>query len=502
MEPVTKDRGMNPSHDGNGNGNDDKCAFQEHVHIEEDDTSMGIVNDCNDALSVNGLIQPGEFFHDLKSEATQRSDRDPSVANDAEVLVQSKDALKIESVIDSPRDAVVSTTVEGLLSTEDGISVMEGREAHTGIVDCTVPSYEGYGEPPTDIDASKNPKNALGVGGFNRSGDTNADLLVSKSDITTEINLLANESADPIELQGPGCNSSRIPMPEKDHKSGDDQSGIDFYQLSRETSSENPVIIAKSSDSDEANEDDFASGAAATMAAVAAAASANTTSPSAAAEAARAMAPNLVPATISTRKEDITIVRLSAVKAQMLKRVDSVHKATQSHSDHGLDQRRDIVEQRLARSENDAFLQYLLLFQYFRIYEESHDPLEIVSSAVEPLGPGTNDGKSSGQSHVLTSSEKVRSMLHMAEEAYDAMEALLPALPSKVDYQRSLDDGESEFLDTPLVPDLLPPCTSVRGDATLQFFLACRGERKSSQTDQGLIYLLQRTIRPRSLNCR
>lgn len=502
---------MNPSYDGNGNGNDDKCAFQEHVHIEEDDTSMGIVNDCNDAPSVNGLIQPGEFVHDLKSEATQRNDPDPSVANDAEVLVQSKDALKIESVIDSPRDAVVSTTVVlkdgspperditevthessrrqyevggSLLSTEDGISVMEGREAHIGIVDCTVPSYEGYGEPPADIDASKNPKNALGVGGFNRSGDTNADLLVSKSDITTEINLLANESADPIELQGPGCNSSRIPMPEKDHKSGDDQSGIDFYQLSRETSSENPVIIAKSSDSDEANEDDFASGAAATMAAVAAAASANTTSPSAAAEAARAMAPNLVPATISTRKEDITIVRLSAVKAQMLKRVDSVHKATQSHSDHGLDQRRDIVEQRLARSENDAFLQYLLLFQYFRIYEESHDPLEMVSSAVEPLGPGTNEGKSSGQSHVLTSSEKVRSMLHMAEEAYDAMEALLPALPSKVDYQRSLDDGESEFLDTPLVPDLLPPCTSVRGDATLQFFLACRGEGNEEQSDR------------------
>ena len=512
MEAAAKHPGMNPIYDGNGNNNEnenesgfeDSCEFRERVQIEEDDTSMGTVNDCNDAPSANGLIQPGDAFHHVKSEATQPNDPNPSVANNVEVGGQSNDTLKVESIIDSPRNAVSplvsndgsppesDVTIvchansqqqyEGggsLLSTVEDISVMEGNEAPIVIVDNALPPNESNVETPAFIDASDYPKHDQSVSRFNSSGDAKGDLLIIKSAITTESNLLHNESIGPIEPGGVECDMTRNAMTEKDHQSGDDQPDIEFNQRDQGTPLEAPIELTKSSESDETNEDDFASGAAATMAAVAAAASANTTSPSAAAEAARAMAPNLVPATISSRKEDISMVRLSAVKAQMMKRMDLVHKPIQFHSDQGVDQRRDIVEQRLARSENDAFLQYLLLFQYFRIYEESYDQHGIVSSSVEPLGPGTSDGKPSGQSQVLTSSEKVRSMLHMAEEAYDSMEALLP-----VDVQRSLDDGDSEFNGIPLVPDLLPPCTSVRGDATLQFFLACRGEGSEEQSDR------------------
>ena len=66
MEAAAKHPGMNPIYDGNGNNNEnenesgfeDSCEFRERVQIEEDDTSMGTVNDCNDAPSANGLIQP------------------------------------------------------------------------------------------------------------------------------------------------------------------------------------------------------------------------------------------------------------------------------------------------------------------------------------------------------------------------------------------------------------------------------------------------------------
>ena len=231
------------------------------------------------------------------------------------------------------------------------------------------------------------------------------------------------------------------------------------------------------------NDDDYASGAAIAMAAVAAAASANTSSPSAAAEAARAMAPSLVPSAISTRNEDITIVRLSAVKTQMLKRMDAALKP--NHGDQGLDsqQLRDVVQQRLAHGDNDAFLQYMLLFQYFQTFDETRESLDLLPAG-EVADPAMTDDQSSGQSKALTSSEKVRSMLHMAEDAYDAMDSLLPS--SLNAEQINANDGDAEYygIDAPLVvPDLLPPCTSVPGDATLQFFLACRGERKEEHLD-------------------
>lgn len=284
------------------------------------------------------------------------------------------------------------------------------------------------------------------------------------------------------------------PSPSRAPKDDEDYADADFKHSGDHDTAEMPLgrdgdgkhPDGGLSESQSSSDDDFASGAAIAMAAVAAAASATTSSPSAAAEAARAMAPNLVPETISTRKDNIAVVRLPAVKAQMLKRIGAVHKANHSHIEHGSysQKHRDVVEQRLAQGENDAFLQYLLLFQYFRTCEENNESCGGSSAVGDFPDLAGVDGQSIGQNSVLTSAEKVRSMLHMAEEAYDAMEALLPPMP--IESSVKIDGGDAEYygMDTPLVvPDLLPPCTSVPGDATLQFFLACRGELEVEKFD-------------------
>ena len=541
MEPAEKTKNPetnpDPDHDGSGNGHEkaDNCDSGEHGHIGEEDApiefydaGMGLVNGCIGAPFANELIQRGEAIPSV--EAITLNVSDPSVANDVDAASKANERLRTGSMIDFPCNAVASTQVskdesapetEIEISTEllshsnsqqqqqntdegrdgsfadaiiedhvaplfaaddDGIAVIKVKEMEIEMVGDSVPSYDSSDDTPTYLEKSESLMQKHCPSNTGISGGEQDDVLVVHSDIATD-----GESVEPLELPVvAGSDKIIISMTTEDNKSSEDQLDAELNQRDEDPPSENAIDTEKSAESDDSNEDDFASGAAATMAAVAAAASANTTSPSAAAEAARAMAPNLVPATISTRKEDITMIRLSAVKAQMSKRMDSVHKSTQYHSDHGLDPLRNIVELRLARSENDAFLQYLLLFQYFRTCDESNDPNEFPSASIEPVFPGTSDVQSSCQNPVLTSSEKVRSMLHMAEEAYDAMEALLPALSSTVDDKCNLNNGGSEDngVDTiPLVPDLLPPCTSVRGDATLQFFVACRGEENVEHLD-------------------
>jgi hypothetical protein len=58
---------MNPNHDGNknenGSGNEDSCEFQYGIQIDEDDTSMGTVNDCNNGpLCLKEIKNTKDFF--------------------------------------------------------------------------------------------------------------------------------------------------------------------------------------------------------------------------------------------------------------------------------------------------------------------------------------------------------------------------------------------------------------------------------------------------------
>jgi PDZ domain len=259
------------------------------------------------------------------------------------------------------------------------------------------------------------------------------------------------------------------------------------------------------------NGSDPTSQAAMALAAVAAAATANNISPSAAAEAARALAPALVPesatSTLPMKREnqgrrEIEFVNLVAVKECLRLRMQQMRKPSQEHSGEFTDFYRDhtthvIVNQRLAKGENDAFLRHLLMLEYY-LTEEGGPNADLPKSPLklkEELDANEQKDKAAMAGTKFTfdpddtvehdtavaASEKARSMLSMAEDAYDAMVTLLPKVPLR---ERLDTEGSDPFfgIDTQhVVPDLLPPCTSANGDATTQFFRACLGEVATSR---------------------
>ena len=254
---------------------------------------------------------------------------------------------------------------------------------------------------------------------------------------------------------------------------------------------------------------DVASRAAMALAAVAAAATANNTSPSAAAEAARALAPGLVPESATSTlpmkgenqgKRKVQFVNLLAVKECLRVRLEQSRTTNQDQVGEykDLTMARDYhtshvtVNKRLSAGENDAFLRHLLMLEYYitdngpnteipksplKLKQESDAQKQEARAMERPNNDFPFDpDETIEHDTALAASEKVRSMLFMAEDAYDAMEALLPRVLRRV----RLDTEESDpifGIDTHhVVPDLLPPCTSANGDATSQFFRACTGE--------------------------
>lgn len=122
------------------------------------------------------------------------------------------------------------------------------------------------------------------------------------------------------------------------------------------------------------------------------------------------------------------------------------------------------ILERLADGENDAFLQQLLLFEYLRADTDE----------------GSDDDGSNSMDETKTENmknsyacDRVGLLLSKIELAYDGMCAMLPERPGEDSHVPLNEDLDME---TPrIVPDLLPPCISRPGDATLEFFHACSG---------------------------
>ena len=255
---------------------------------------------------------------------------------------------------------------------------------------------------------------------------------------------------------------------------------------------------------------DVASRAAMALAAVAAAATANNTSPSAAAEAARALAPGLVPESATSTlpmkrehqgKRNVQFVNLLAVKECLRVRLEQTRTTNQDQvgKSGDLPLTREYhtsyvtVNKRLAFGENDAFLRHLLMLEYYitdenlntdipksplKLKQESDaKELEVRTSARQNKDIPFDPDETIEHDTALAASEKVRSMLFMAEDAYDAMEALLPRVPRRVRLDTEGSDPIFGIDTHHVVPDLLPPCTSANGDATSQFFRACIGDK-------------------------
>jgi len=211
------------------------------------------------------------------------------------------------------------------------------------------------------------------------------------------------------------------------------------------------------------DEDDVASKAAVALAAVAAAATANNKSPAEAAREARAVAQTFISSAADDSPEKKTVreelamrtVKLSDVKTHLRQRALETGSA---------------VMDKLCQGENDPFLHHLLLLEYFRCVDDTIGKEEDADEDEK-----TAEDQDGEEAKVAAEAcEKVSLILRKIEGAYDSLSNLLP---SEAQLSRESFDETTEDYETPVVvPDLLPPCTTQRGDATLAFFRACVGD--------------------------
>jgi PDZ domain len=243
--------------------------------------------------------------------------------------------------------------------------------------------------------------------------------------------------------------------------------------------------VSKSDD-----DDDITSNAAVALAAVAAAATANNKSPAEAAREARGLAHTFITqATTSSNDtnsnlmvghagsstalncvaaktrhpKSLTTVPLSAVKTNLRRRVNEISTP---------------ISEKIAQGENDSFLQHLLLLEHYRCTD---DDVEQESST------STSNDKTTVDFLSIASQacERLEAVLRRVEGAYDSLVDRLPSQAKtqvlKSDSSFDEDDG---FDAAVIVPDLLPPCISEKGDLTVAFFRACMGESTSHQNQR------------------
>lgn len=235
---------------------------------------------------------------------------------------------------------------------------------------------------------------------------------------------------------------------------------IDDSPETNQTTGETPLLERKSSGDAAEDDDDVASKAAIALAAVAAAATANHKSPAEAAAQARMVAQSLLSKNESSgtpeggaeKPRKFQSVRLTLVKTHLRQR------ALEAGSQ---------LMDKLAMGQNDAFLQHLLLLEYVR--------------AVGDDEAAPNDETVDDPAVATLACDRVWSLLKKIEGAFESLLQLLP------DSRNKKDEGDipADYESPVVVPDLLPPCTSHKGDATVGFFRACNSaeENKEARSD-------------------
>ena len=342
------------------------------------------------------------------------------------------------------------------------------------------PAYQSAAVPatPDSSDGNKTKGEQLASATFESSDDSEA----STDGHTSVQNENVPDSENALELEAaPACPysiGSGSSLETQISAEGDDG---DTSPLEDEVADVHGVSNLNVVDSDDhsnpssgADDDDITSRAAIALAAVAVAANAKHSSPSAAAQAARALAPGIMPgAGMSPRRnEDMKVVSLKAVKHFMKMKPPN-----------------SMLLQKLADGENDAFLQYLLLLEFFRVDKDPEPDVPRSPSAM--VEDDSKNGKDDGQKLkedrgvfdeelAALAAERVRCMLGVIGGAYDSMVGLLPAVPQP--QMQNNDDVDCDFdgiESPPVIPDLLPPCASTSSDATAEFFRECAGPCES-----------------------
>jgi hypothetical protein len=161
--------------------------------------------------------------------------------------------------------------------------------------------------------------------------------------------------------------------------------------------------------------------------------------------------------------------------------------------------------EKLANGENDSLLQQLLLMEYLKASEDDDDIGGVGTNNLQKtndtITTGTDDDADIASSQdddtktenwkTTFACERVKFLLRQVEMAYDTMDGMLPVIENPLNTSiSSTGDGydfEDDLTDTPtIVPDFLPPCTTKRGDNTLEFFRACSGESFIDEEKEGI----------------
>ena len=145
-------------------------------------------------------------------------------------------------------------------------------------------------------------------------------------------------------------------------------------------------------------------------------------------------------------------------------------------------------------TDNPGFLAHLFLLEYYTLTDDD-DAGFGGGNRNDPARPPPKPTAATRTSPPVATDEQIQqacasvvATLKKLEGAYDGLLALLPHAPHQPSPPTtatmvSPDDSfsDDDNYETPVVvPDLLPPCTSARGDATLAFFRACMGPEQSA----------------------
>eukprot|EP00977_Amphora_coffeiformis_P008358 scaffold1893_cov220-Amphora_coffeaeformis.AAC.3 len=394
-------------------------------------------------ISDNGDDHANQKEHEsataAESEDTESKEEDPVKGNDADIESLTEDSLQKQATVSSP----VETASPDFPSDQEaaGQELNVNKEKEPDTLDEKMAAYFDLDEN-AELDST----------GDNKDGQHAAS---SDQGAIEDSSSLGVHATPPLPTSS---TNEEIDAPPTSTSSPELIDALDATTKAPPPEVEGPTIERKSSS--DAEDDDVASKAAIALAAVAAAATANHKSPAEAAAQARMVAQTL----LSTNESNTTpegnaekprrfqSVRLTLVKTHLRQR------ALEAGSQ---------LMDKLAMGQNDAFLQHLLLLEYLRAVGDDETPIS--DDAVDDPAVAN------------LACDRVWSLLKKIEGAYESLLQLLPDGRNKKDEGDVPVDYESPVV----VPDLLPPCTSQKGDATVGFFRACTAydENKDTKSD-------------------
>ena len=332
------------------------------------------------------------------------------------------------------------------------------------------------------------------------NGDDHSDVSLSTSVVpltdddnmavadSTTSNHRVSEKVSSIEIM----NSVVDTQSDSVHSNQTLHSDVPVRQDENTLSSSNNDKVRDVSNNDD--DDDITSKAAVALAAVAAAATANNKSPAEAAREARGLAHTFIAqaTTVSDDKNGNSIARNTGAAASVsntsstTRGLQALTPVPLSEVKTNLQRRKETtaishIAENLYNGCNDTFLKHLLLIEHYQGIDDGSESEKLTI-------PSSDSNANDCLATCSQACDRFEAVLRRVEGAYDSLVDRLPA-KSKNRQVKSIpissqNDGCDNFDDIVVVPDLLPPCISEKGDLTVAFFRACIGESNNQPNAQ------------------